>query len=53
MEVLGALFDTLMSILRFEITVFGFTFSFFRLFAFSVVVGIVAKFLWGAVFDAD
>lgn len=47
-EDFGAMITAVMNLLQTEVTLYGVTFSWWNVFCFSVVVGIVAWFLGGA-----
>ena len=42
MEMLGALFSTVVAIMQIDLTIFGFTFSLWQVFVFDIVVSILA-----------
>ena len=46
MEDIGSLMSAVMGIFRLPVTIYGFTFTFFEVFAFSIVVGIVGWILY-------
>jgi len=52
MEALGNFFEWTIRIMNFQLTLFGFTFSFWQIFIFTTVAGLVAWFL-GEVFLGD
>lgn len=52
MEILGTLFEKTMQIFRIELTLWGFTFSFWEVFAFVLVAGVLAWII-GEVFLGD
>lgn len=51
-EDFGAMIAAVMKLLQVEVTLYGVTFTWFQVFAFTVVVGIVC-FLLGGVFGGD
>ena len=46
MEDLGAVFSSVLGFFQMEFTLFGFTFSFWNVFLFSIVVSLVGFFLY-------
>lgn len=47
MEILGKLISSTLSIFRLPVTILGFTFSFWEVFCFVIVAGIVAYIIGG------
>ena len=46
MEYIGILFSYVMELFKIEFTIYGFTFSFWQVFVFSIVVSLVCWLLW-------
>lgn len=46
MQLLGTLFTSVMSLMQFEFTLWGYTFTFWQFFVFDVVIGAVLWFVW-------
>lgn len=52
MEIFGTIFSAVLDIFRLDFTVFGFTFSFWDVFVFSIVTGVLAYAI-GGFFSGD
>lgn len=52
MEIISKLFSVTLEVFQLPITIFGYTFSFWEVFCFSIVAGIVA-YIIGGFFNGD
>lgn len=51
MEIIGEFFQLIIKFFQIPITVYGFTFSFWDVFLFTIVVSIIAYFIGGVLYD--
>lgn len=51
MELFGTLLSLVMDLFQMEFTLYGFTFSFWQVFVFDIVVGIIAWIIMEVFFD--
>ena len=51
MEIFGAFFAACMRVLTRQLDMFGYSFSFWNLAVFTMVVGLLSRFVWGAMDD--